>query len=205
MITTIEQQLSILGDGINWVKNNLKGERQRNAYDELVAQRIHLKKIKMAVTENPAAVLYGESQQGKSYLVSSLLSTPDSSFSVIDADTDKKYDFITQINPIGQGAEATSVVTRFTINPTSPVAGYPVKIKLLSISDIILMLCDTYYEDVKYYDNLLKEGDIRKSLQEIKQRSEGTCASSKVLISEDDILIMQDYFNRHFRSKAPYI
>lgn len=205
MIITIEQQLSILGDGINWVKNNLKGERQRNAYDELVAQRIHLKKIKMAVTENPAAVLYGESQQGKSYLVSSLLSTPDSSFSVIDANADKKYDFITQINPIGQGAEATSVVTRFTIKPTSPVAGYPVKIKLLSISDIILMLCDTYYEDVKYYDNLLKEGDIRKSLQEIKQRSEGTCASSKVLISEDDILIMQDYFNRHFRSKAPYI
>ena len=33
MITTIEQQLSILGDGINWVKNNLKGERQQSAYN----------------------------------------------------------------------------------------------------------------------------------------------------------------------------
>ena len=205
MITIINRQMSLLEEGINWVKTNLKGERQRAAYDELVAQRIRLKKIKLAIDENPAAVLYGESQQGKSYLVSSLLSTPNSAFSVIDKKLDKQYDFITEINPIGHGAEATSVVTRFTTKLASPFLDFPIKIKLLSITDIVLMICDTYYEDVKSYDNQLKESDIRTVLDDLKKRIELKNEVSPILVSEDDILIMYDYFNKHFKSKAFYI
>lgn len=202
MTTQINKQLDDLALAINWVKNNLKGERRQSAYDTLVSKRILLGKIRAALIENPAAVLYGESQQGKSYLVSSLLSTPESAFKVVDTNSGIGYDFITQINPIGAGAESTSVVTRFTIRPVSNINGYPVKIKLLSITDIALILCDTYYSDVKDYSKPFKEAELRENIEQIKKQLANTPQS---LIQEDDVLIMQDYFKSHFSSKAPYI
>lgn len=204
MISTIDKQLNNLVLAVNWVKTNLKGERQQAAYDSLVKKRIQLNKIKTALQENPAAVLYGESQQGKSYLVSSLLSTEGTAFKVIDSDNNREYDFITKINPIGQGAESTSVVTRFSVRPVSVVPGYPVKVKLLSLSDIVLILCDTYYSDIKDYIRPLKEADIRSTVQQLRDRISGSTAR-QTLVGEDDVLIMQEYFNRHFHSKAPYI
>lgn len=204
MITTINSQLDALTHAINWVKVNLKGERCQSAYDTLVSKRIQLNKIKTALAENPAAVLYGESQQGKSYLVSSLLSTRDSVFKVIDTANNQEYDFITKINPIGQGAESTSVVTRFSLRPVSKVVGYPVKIKLLSVTDIVLILCDTYYSDVKDYTQPMKEADIRAAVQQLKERI-GNQPNNQTLVCEDDVLIMQEYFSQHFHSKAPYI
>ncbi len=203
MIPTIDKQLNNLAQAISWVTVNLKGERRESAYDNLVKKRIQLNKIKTALQENPAAVLYGESQQGKSYLVSSLLSTEDSSFKVIDTNN-QGYDFITKINPIGAGAESTSVVTRFSVRPISTIAEFPVKVKLLSVPDIILILCDTYYSDVKDYIKPLKEVDIRTAVQQLEERI-SVQTNKQDLISEDDVLIMQDYFNQHFHSKAPYV
>lgn len=206
MTTIIDNQLSNLQEAIAWVSTNLQGERRQQTYDNLVKNRIQLKKIKSALQEKPAIVLYGESQQGKSYLVSSLLSTNNSVFKVVDKDNDKDYDFITEINPIGQGAESTSVVTRFSVSAVSDIQGYPVKVKLLSITDILLILCDAYYNDIKDYTNQLKEIDIRKAVQNMKQRCEGRAVErNRIYVTEDDVLIMRDYFEQHFRSKAPYI
>lgn len=204
MIPTIDKQLDNLALAINWVKVNLKGERQQSAYDILVTKRIQLNKIKTALQENPAVVLYGESQQGKSYLVSSLLSTEDSAFKVIDTDNNQQYDFITKINPIGAGAESTSVVTRFSVRPVSAVVGYPVKIKLLSVSDIVLILCDTYYSDVKDYIQPMKEAEIRLAIQQLKERIP-VQKTKQTWVCEDDVLLMQEYFKQHFHSQAPYI
>lgn len=204
MIPAINKQLENLALAISWVKTNLKGERLQSAYDNLVQKRIQLNKIKIALQENPAAVLYGESQQGKSYLVSSLLSTEGSAFKVIDTNNDKEYDFITKINPIGAGAESTSVVTRFSVRPVSVVTGFPVKIKLLSVLDIVLILCDTYYSDIKDYIRPMKEMDIRSAVQQLKEHIL-TKSTRQTLVCEDDVLIMQEYFNQHFHSKAPYI
>lgn len=198
----IDGQLNVLAQAINWVNSNLNGERQQSAYDDLVAKRIQLKKIRAAIAENPAAVLYGESQQGKSYLVSSLLSTSASAFKVVDVNSGEGYDFITQINPIGAGAESTSVVTRFSIRPVSNIKGYPVKIKLLSIIDIVLILCDTYYSDLKDYIKPFKDSELRSNIELIKNKIGDV---SQALIHEDEVLIMQDYFKSHFASKAPYV
>ena len=204
----IDGQLNVLAQAINWVNSNLNGERQQSAYDNLVAKRIQLKKIRAAIAENPAAVLYGESQQGKSYLVSSLLSTQ-KRFKVVDdssVDDEGKgkieYDFLKEINPRGDGAEATSVVTRFSIRPASNIKGYPVKIKLLSIIDIVLILCDTYYSDLKDYIKPFKESELRSNIEQIENKIGDV---SQALIHEDEVLIMQDYFKSHFASKAPYI
>ena len=83
MVSQIDKQLSNLALAIDWVKQNLKGERRQSAYDNLVKERRKLKKIKNALSLNPAVVLYGASQCGKSHLASSLLSFDNKSLEII--------------------------------------------------------------------------------------------------------------------------
>ncbi|MBK6353098.1 MAG: hypothetical protein IPF46_06775 [Saprospiraceae bacterium] len=63
--------------------------------------------------DNPAAAMFGESQAGKSYLVSSLLSEEGIPFEIFDG-TGEGYNFKDKINPYGNEHESTSVVTRFS-------------------------------------------------------------------------------------------
>lgn len=203
MIDIIDNHLVYLKQSINWIATHLEGERKRKAYDYLVKCRRKLNRIKFALEENPATVMFGESQQGKSYLVSSLLSTVDKPFTVLDEKKKKKYDFITEINPTGQGAESTSLVTRFSINSSSPFGDYPVKLKLLTVSDIILVLCDTYYNDLKEH-NYISVDEIQRKLTNFSSKYQNTEGVQKYL-GEDDILDIEDYFDKYFVSKAPYI
>ena len=98
MENTISQHIEKIHRSIDWVNSSLKGEKRKLAYSKLVDCRRQLNKVKYAIADNPAAAMYGESQMGKSYLVSGLLSTPENPFNVVDQ-RGKKYNFIKDINP----------------------------------------------------------------------------------------------------------
>ncbi len=198
----INTHLEKLEQSIEWVKLNLKGEKMKETYSKLIDSRRKLNNIKFALMENPAAAMYGESQVGKSYLGSGLLSTPGTPFEVIDPNG-KKYNFIKEINPIGKGTESTSLITRFSLNCKSLNDEYPVKIKLLSVSDMVLLLCDTYYNDIKAHKFLNTEElneEIRKLEESVVDKN-----TNQNIITEDDILEIRDYFKNQLKSKSPFI
>lgn len=202
MENKIDKHLNKIEESILWINANLSGEKKKIAYNALVNCRRKLNKIKLAISENPAAAMFGESQMGKSYLVSGLLSTEEAPFNVIDQ-TGNKYDFIKSINPIGNEQESTSLVTRFTLYSDVINSEFPIKVKLLSIKDIVLLLCDTYYNDVKAH-NFIKADELeREIIKAEKNKAEST--SLQEIVSEDDILEIRDYFETHFKSKAPYL
>lgn len=198
-IQNINSQLSCVQEAILWTEQHLQGDKKDAVYNKLVNIRRQLKKIRFALTDNPAAAIYGESQKGKSYLVSSLLSSNNNPFYVIDA-KGNKYDFKQEINPLGQNKESTSVVTRFSSNYNWINDDYPVKVQLLSIIDIILMLSDTYYNDLNNQLFISKENIV----QELKSFNHYFTSHNSVQnhIAEDNILDVKDYFEKHFRSKA---
>jgi hypothetical protein len=195
----ISNQINCVENAIDWVKTHLQGDKKEISYSNLVQQRRQLKKIKFALIDNPAAAIYGESQKGKSYLVSSLLSSDKTPFYVIDA-KGNKYDFKQDINPLGQNKESTSVVTRFSSNYSWVDDEFPVKVQLLSIVDIILMLSDTYYNDLNNQNVTSKESVIHQ-LKNYSHYFKGN-TNAQNFILEDDILDVQEYFEKHFRSKA---
>ena len=193
----ILSQLQLIKKSNSWINNSLIGEKQKLAYRNMVDCRRKLNKKKFALQGNPAAAIYGESQVGKSYLVSALLSENCKPFMIYNS-----YDFINDINPLGNETESTSVITRFSTKYNFVNKEYPIIAKLLSPTDLIVVICEAYF-------NNTKKENIPSSFEELKEKIDSfeTTYKSKndcqKLIIEDDILNIEDYFNENF-SKLVY-
>jgi len=191
MLHDIEQHITLIDNAIKWAKNNHKDAFPYEVFKEY---RRRLRRIHSALEENCSVAAYGESQVGKSYLMSSLLSSPDSPFVITNAC--REYSFVDEINPSGGNnakIESTGVVTRFTLSKNDSGMENYVKVRNLSVVDIILLLTDSYYNDVKINpDNVLKYDDINKALDEKRSLwSSRTIQHDK--IDEDDIKDINDY------------
>lgn len=197
----IQKHLEIIEKSNAWINISLDGEKQKNAYRNMVNCRRMLNKKKFALESNPAAAMYGESQVGKSYLISSLLSEEGKPFS-ITSENGIVHNFIEEINPIGGGNEATSLVSRFSVTYKPTNSKFPIKAVLLSPADIVLFLCDSYYNDIKSDHALILQADkISSEIYSLKDRLKNRSTQQKYF-SEDDVLDMQDYFRGNLSTKA---
>ena len=203
MIKEIDKHIQIVDDTLKWAKQYGK---ESFPVEKFKDYRRQLKKIRKAAQENCAASAYGESQVGKSYLMSSLLSTPDRPF-VIE-NSGKEYSFIDELNSSGGNnnkIESTGVITRFTIRKGDPKVMNLVKVRNLSVVDIILLLVDSYYTDLKInlatsftYDHInraLDEFMNGLDKREVKQ----------TIIGEDDIKDIMEYIQDVLGSNAQSI
>jgi hypothetical protein len=197
----IQKQLEIIEKSNAWIKNSLEGNKQKEAYRNMVNYRRKLNKKKFALEGNPAAAMYGESQVGKSYLISSLLSEEGKPFSITDENS-VVHNFIEEINPPGGGSESTSLVSRFSVSYKPENQKFPIKAVLLSPADIVLVLCDSFYNDInlKTSQNIhfLSTDEINNEVAEIKNRL-NTRSNQQKIFGEDDVLDMQDYFGEYFQ------
>lgn len=98
MNTIIDQSLGAIEKALRWASNVPEAE-QLQFKKELIDIRRELRKVKYAMEEHCSTAAFGESQMGKSYLVSAMLSKPGEAFCVTDSGTGEKYNFINEINP----------------------------------------------------------------------------------------------------------
>ena len=204
MEQNINKQLDIIKESNNWINTWLDGSKQKDAYRKMVNCRRKLNKKKIALEGNPAAAMYGESQVGKSYLISSLLSEENKPFSITD-ENNVVHNFIEEINPPGGGNESTSLVSRFSVSYKPINSKFPVKAILLSPADIVLVLCDSFYNDIKADHSLiLQTAEIDSTISSFKNIFKDR-QSQQNIFEEDDVLDMQDYFKENFSTKASNI
>lgn len=193
MNNDIKTNLGVIQESIQWADKYGKDSFPREVFKDY---RRQLKKIADALSENCSAAAYGESQVGKSYLMSSLLSSPRCPFVI--KNKDKEYNFIDQINPSGGNntkQESTGVITRFTIRKSQDNMADFVKVKNLSVVDIILLLTDSYYNDVKINtDSVLQIDDIDEALSDLSAHWEAK-TETQPFINEDDIRDIYDYLH----------
>lgn len=190
MQTIIDNAIEQINQGADWILKNAKVDKKRS-YKALVKERRTLKKIKSTCDTKPTVVLYGQSQCGKSHLSSSLLSADGKPMQVVDRKNSVNYEFLTHLNPQGSG-EATGLITRFTTQHQPNITEeYPVHIKLMSIKDITLMLCDGYYRDIERREPFSPE-NIKRLLEELKARKTNL---QQQYLSEDDIGEIEEYFH----------
>lgn len=191
MIQDIDNHISIINDSLSWAKEFGKDSFPTEQFKEY---RRKLTKIRMALTGKCSAAAYGESQVGKSYLMSSLLSTSDHPF-VIE-NNGKEYRFIDELNPSGGNntkIESTGVITRFTLQKKGRKCQDQIKILNLSVVDIILLLADSYYNDIKINpDTTLSFEAINSGLDSLSLLWNDRKIKHNI-ISEDDIKDINEY------------
>ena len=191
MIQDIDKHIGIINDSLAWAKEYGK---ESFPYEQFKEYRRKLSKIRKALTGNCSAAAYGESQVGKSYLMSSLLSSSDHPF-VIE-NNGREYVFIDELNPSGGNnakIESTGVITRFTIKKEEHSIKNQIKILNLSVVDIILLLTDSYYNDIKInLDTTLSFDAINRELDGLSSLWQGKKTQHNI-ISEDDIRDINDY------------
>ena len=188
----IQHQLEVIEQSLAWADQFGKESFNRG---DLKVYRRAVKKIKFALAENCSAAAYGESQVGKSYLMDSLLGEPNKPFEIIN--NGQSYSFINQINSSGGNnskIETTGVITRFTLKCANPVMKEFVRIRTLTVLDLILLITDSYYKDVIRSDNDLKTEDINNQL--LTQLPYWIDKSySQNIITEDDIMDIKEYLD----------
>lgn len=203
MIKDIDNHIQIINDSLSWAKEYKKDSFPIEQFKEY---RRKLYKVRKALEQNCSAAAYGESQVGKSYLMSSLLSTSDHPF-VIE-NNGKEYSFIDELNPSGGNnakIESTGVITRFTIRHNNNLMKDYVKIQNLSVVDIILLLTDSYYNDIKInLETILSFEVINRELDNLSNLWESRKIQHSI-ITEDDIKDINDYIKEVVGNSAAAI
>jgi hypothetical protein len=186
----------------DWVQKHLKHEDQQEALQKLSAARREVRKIRRSMNTKPVFAVFGASQVGKSYLVKNLLSVDGAPLFIRAANM--QVDFLKDINPPGVGAESTGVVTRFTIDKSTGDALHPVRIKLLDAKDLILILCDSYFSDIKRLGGYASENELREHARELEE-AYGPNAGEQHVLVEEDILDIRAYFHDNFQRHAALV
>lgn len=190
----IQHHIELADKAITWAKQHNKESFPSRDFAEY---RRQLRRIREALSENCSAAAYGESQVGKSYLMSSLLSSPERPFVITNGG--REYSFIDEINPSGGNnakTESTGVVTRFTLSNGNPQMKDFVKIRNLSVIDIILLLTDAYYNDIKTNsDSVLMNDEINRRLDNLNRKWSAKVSIEHDVIDDDDIRDIVDYMN----------
>ena len=145
--TGIENNISIVDKLIVWTNNHLRFEERDKVLLKLKNSKNIFYRIQENIDAKPVMAVFGGSQVGKSYLIKNLLSSEGQPFLIKNRSID--YDFLKDINPPGVGAESTGVVTRFTIDQNQKFEDYPIQIKLLTAKDILIIVLDSFYLDLK--------------------------------------------------------
>ncbi len=165
-IETLKVLIDKVTEMVDWTNKNLKSSERAETFKKLVEQRRELKRKYRSLKANPTIAAYGESQKGKSYIISSLLSSPGKPL-MIEDENGQNLDFIENFNRKTDNQESTGVVTRFTTEKVSDFKDYPIRIAILSIADLITMLADCYMEAITD-GKFRSESDMAKIGQDLK-------------------------------------
>ena len=209
MKNKVDKQINNINESLAWIKRN-NPDDYKVKFINLVEQRRRLKVVKRASADNPAIAAFGISQVGKSYLMSCILQKRDSDGSVKQFKVNcggNEYDFIKEINPIGDGKEATGVVTRFSSFKRKKglySEEYPALVRCLSLIDVVTLLCDTYFLDLCNFTTP-SESEIKLACEELVAKYSSMPDIASAVITADDILGMKQYFKKYINNAQVFV
>lgn len=195
-----------LGEAVQWVADvrptARRLDRDADGLVETMRRSRNLCRRLSQAAERPLSIgVFGMSQAGKSYLISTLARGEHGElFTELEG---KRFNFISHVNPPGGGKEATGLVTRFTRRPVDGPAGFPIRLTLFSEADLVKILGNSFFHD---FDRervvMVSDADeIRKHLATYEALRRPLPTGG---LDEDAMVDLMDYFERRFaRSMEP--
>lgn len=203
MNSDILRQVENINRAIAWVRKNKPADYEVK-FLEMVEERRKLLMIADAAECNPGIAAYGVSQVGKSYLMNCMLQKDGQPFLI--ESNGRSYKFIEEMNPKTKNTEATGVVTRFTSfsNDTERYSReYPILMRCLSVTDIILILSDGYYNDVRDYTSA-SDSELEELAAYFYDKYSKMEPNPSSPVQADDILTMKSYFKQYINNAQSF-
>ena len=202
-MTDIKNQIVNIDKSLRWIKE-FRPEHYNQRFLQLVEERRKLRILNNAARNNPGIAAFGQSQVGKSYLMNCILRDGETPFLV---ESPKGiHNFVDEINPIGGGAEATGVVTRFSSynrHPEDYEYELPIRMRALNVRDILMILCDSYFNQFNDY-TVDGENEISAFCDTICEKYASQPDSPNSVLTPDDMLEMKLYFKQHVNNGQVY-
>lgn len=189
-----------LGEAVTWVTDVRRTaprlDRDADGLIEKLRRSRNLCRRLGAAAQRPLAIgVFGMSQAGKSYLISSLARAAHGElFTELDG---HRLNFIGHVNPPGGGKEATGLVTRFTRHRSQNPPGFPVELTLFSETDLIKILGNSFFNDFDRERVTVKSDpdDIRQHLLPFEAQRQPRPVGS---LDEDAMIDLMDYFDKRY-------
>jgi hypothetical protein len=187
-------------EGVGWLKGAAAqsptvAQQAPSLISELQKVRNQSRKLARAARRRMCVGVFGPSQAGKSYLVSILASRDGRPLQARFAD--KTYDFLREINPPGN-RESTGLVTRFGLGLSDVAPDFPVRVRLLTQTDIVKILGNSFLLDFDHQKAAFERPDgeaIRRRLAELRSQVLPTAPGD---LDADDVLDLIEYFDTFF-------
>ncbi len=150
-----------------------------------------------ASDRNPALGLYGESQIGKSFLISALATNEEQIFILdptLDPTSDKHICFLKLLNPSGMG-ESTGIITRFTTKEGNRFGQNRKSFlgELLNYEDLVMAMVHGVHSDVEQAEppeNFKADAQsIIKKLKDAKKNAQSNSESDKDIQPVESVLL----------------
>lgn len=137
-------------EALTWINDDENAEKVAPRKKEL-AKLLHkgarrAERLGKSAQTKMSVSVFGPSQAGKSFLVSVLARPKDGRLVADFNGPGGKLDYISKINPAGDG-ESTGLVTRFTMSKDPTPDRFPIKLNLLTEADIARTIINSFYED----------------------------------------------------------
>lgn len=189
-------------EGAGWLERNggRSPQESQALARELRRSAATARRLERACRRPMCVGVFGPSQSGKSYLISALARRGTEPLWVDLAGT--RHDFLRDINPEG-GRESTGLVTRFTLAesgaaPDRTDAAFPVALRLLTQTDIVRILGNTYFADCDDPDGLeLDPRQVARRLDALERKAADRPVDP---LDAEEVLELQDYFEQSFRT-----
>ncbi|MER2526394.1 MAG: virulence factor SrfC family protein [Candidatus Competibacter denitrificans] len=197
--TTCRTLDQIGSEFVDWLDQNAERVRQEKAGLTKEFRRLstQARRLEQAAQRPMCVGVFGPSQSGKSYLISALARK--GTAPLLADFAGQTIDFIRDINPEG-GRESTGLVTRFTLQPAAgatPAA--PVQMRLLTQTDLVKILGNTYYADCDHSeDELLTQAQLTELLEKLTPVAQPQPVDP---LTAEDVFDLQTYFERYFKGQ----
>jgi hypothetical protein len=200
---------------MEWNKEGAKTNPlvQRDSHDHelnLLGKKLVARKISSSSLRPPCVGVFGPSQAGKSYLVNTL-TRPESGNLMVRFGS-KNVDFLKDINPGGE-RESTGVVTRFTLSdPRVQDERYPVEARILSESELIKVLANSFFSDFNHQANQFRQDGheiippdsetVRSRIKELEQLAGSDLQPG---LQPEDVLDIGNYLKNSFKKGVEFL
>lgn len=186
---------------LSWIESTTNESAANNAglVKELRKSVVRASKLAKAAERKMCIGVYGASQAGKSYLISTLARNANAP--LMARYGSRSVDFIKDINPEG-GGESTGLVTRFTMDRAANATDeFPIRAALLTELDLTKILANSSVLDIRHEDEIDTrhfEETVLDLLTELEHAAPGS-SPTKV----EDIYDLEEYCNQKL-IRSPY-